>query len=175
MHVRRVVGHNVHNHFEAGVVRGGHHRVEIVECAEARIHVAVVDHVVAAIGQFGGVERRKPQGVHAQLAQVRYAACDAGDVAEPVAVRVAETAGVHLIDDGLLPPVVVRIVEGHAGPFHGGGGVAGQFIGLFAVEAARTACFSAGGACIEARWQTLSYECNHNKHIGNRSYLQTRQ
>lgn len=54
VHVRRVVGHNVHNHFEAGAVRSGHHRVEIVERTEARVHVAVVDHVVAAVGEFGG-------------------------------------------------------------------------------------------------------------------------
>ena len=62
-----VVGHDVHDHFDAGLVRGLGHRVEVVHGAQSRVDVAVVDHVVAAVRQIRGVERGEPDRVDAEF------------------------------------------------------------------------------------------------------------
>ena len=117
MLVGGVVGHDVHDHFDAGLVRGLGHRVEVVHGAQSRVDVAVVDHVVAAVRQIRGVERGEPDRVDAEVLQVIHLLGDAGDVAESVAVDVLEAARVDLVDDGLLPPVVIEVVGGHADSF----------------------------------------------------------
>ena len=98
-------------------MRGGGHRVEIGHGAEARVHVAVVDHVVAAVGQVGRVERAQPDRVDAEILQVIHFLGDTGDVSQPVAVHVFEAARVDLVDDGLLPPIVTHVIRGHYAPF----------------------------------------------------------
>ena len=115
--VGRVVRHDVDDHLDAGFMRGGGHRVEIGHGAEARVHVAVVDHVVAAVGQVGRVERAQPDRVDAEILQVIHFLGDAGDVSQPVAVHVFEAARVDLVDDGLLPPIVTHVIRGHYAPF----------------------------------------------------------
>ena len=109
-----VIGHDVHDHLDAGLMRGFGHGVEVVHGAQSRVDVAVVDHVVAAVRQIGGVERGEPDGVHAEALQVVHFLGDAGDVADAVAVNVLEAARVDLVDDGLLPPVVIEVICGHA-------------------------------------------------------------
>jgi hypothetical protein len=104
---RSVVGHDVDHDLQAQPVRLGDHRVEVVERAQARVHVPVVGDVVAAVGEFRGVERAEPEGVDAQCGQVAEALGDALEVPEPVTVGVGETAWIDLIDDGLPPPVRV--------------------------------------------------------------------
>ena len=73
--------------------------------AEQRLDVAVVGHVVAAVGHRRRVERRDPDGVDAEVAQVRQPGPDAGQVADAVAVAVGEAADVDLVDDRAAPPV----------------------------------------------------------------------
>jgi hypothetical protein len=110
--VRGVVGHDVHDDLDAGPVRRGRHRVEVVQGAQLRGHVAVVGHVVAAVGQRRRVERAQPDRVDAQLAQVAHPRRHAGDVADAVAVGVGEAARVDLVDHGLSPPVGVQVAVG---------------------------------------------------------------
>jgi len=40
----------------------------------------VVDHVVAAVGEFGGIERAQPDGVHAEGLQIVHLGGDAANV-----------------------------------------------------------------------------------------------
>ena len=112
-----VIGHDVHDYLDAGLMRGFGHGVEVVHGAQSRVDVAVVDHVVAAVRQIGGVERGEPDGVHAEVLQVVHFLGNAGDVADAVAVNVLEAARVNLVNDGLLPPVVIEVVGGHADSF----------------------------------------------------------
>ena len=49
-------------------------RVEVGQRAEQRVDVAVVGDVVAAVGHRRGVERREPDRVDAEVAQVAAAA-----------------------------------------------------------------------------------------------------
>jgi hypothetical protein len=87
------------------VTRLGQHRVELAD-------------VVAAVAQRRLVEGQEPQAVDAQPFEVVELLRQAGEVAEPVAVRVEEPAYGHLVEDGsLVPPVVGRIDRrGHTGP-----------------------------------------------------------
>ena len=93
------------------------HRVGIGERAEDRVDVAVVGDVVARVGLRRGVERREPDGVDAERAQVGQARGDAGEVTDAVAVAVGPRARVDLVDHRLAPPGGVRAVRG----VHGGG------------------------------------------------------
>ena len=101
---RGVVRHEVHDHADAGLVRGGDHLVRVRERAEPRVHGAVVRDVVAGVVLRGEVEGREPDRVHAELGQVVEARGDAAQVAHAVPVRVREGARVHLVDHGVHPP-----------------------------------------------------------------------
>ena len=100
-----VVRDDVDDDADAAGVQGFEHGVEVVEGPQARVDVAVVRHVVAAVGELGGIEGTQPDRVDAEFAQVVGAGGDARQIAQPVAVRVGEAAGVDLVDDGLAPPL----------------------------------------------------------------------
>ena len=72
--------------------------------AELRVDVAVVVHVVAAVGELGRVERAQPDGVHAEFGEVVDLLGDACDAAQARTAGVLEGTRVHLVDHGLLPP-----------------------------------------------------------------------
>lgn len=102
--VRGVVGDDVHDDLDAGLMRGAGELVEVVHGAELRVDVAVVVHIVAAVGELGRVEGAQPDGIHAQLLQVGDLLGHAGDIAEAGTGSVLEGTRVDLIDHGLLPP-----------------------------------------------------------------------
>jgi hypothetical protein len=83
---------------------GGEQRVEVVERPEGRVDVLVVAHVVAGVVLRRGIDRREPEHVDAEPGQVVEPPRDAGQVADPIAVRVGEAARIDLVDDRALPP-----------------------------------------------------------------------
>ena len=89
-------------------MRGGDQVVEVVQGAELGRDVAVVGHVVAAVGQRRGIERAEPDRVDAQAGQVADPRRDAREVTDAVAVAVGEAARVDLVDRRLTPPVGVQ-------------------------------------------------------------------
>jgi hypothetical protein len=99
-----VVDHQVHHQLHAAVVDRGQQRVEVGQRAERRLDVLVVADVVAGVVLRRPVDRGQPDDVDAQLGQVVEPAGDAGQVADPVTVRVGEAARVDLVDDCALPP-----------------------------------------------------------------------
>ncbi len=102
--VRGVVGHQVDDDAQVQLVRPRDQRVGVVERAEQRVDVAVVGDVVPVVVLGRGVERRDPQGVDTEVAQVGQSRGDAREVADAVAVAVGEAADVDLVDDGVAPP-----------------------------------------------------------------------
>lgn len=107
MLVRGVVGHDVDDQADAREVQRRHQLVELLERADARVHIPVVSDVVPAVGQRGRVERAQPYRVDAQRLQIWDARDDAAQVAQPVAVGIGEGARIDLVHDGLTPPVWV--------------------------------------------------------------------
>ena len=102
--VGAVVRHDVDHDLDAVLVGGLGELVEIVHGAELRVDVAVIVHVVAAVGKLGRVERAQPDGVHAEFGEVVDLLGDACDAAQARTAGVLEGTRVHLIHHGLLPP-----------------------------------------------------------------------
>src|SRR5579872_6388777 len=80
------------------------HAVEVGHRAEQWIDPAVVRNVVAEILHRRGIERRDPDRIDAELAQIGDAADDPVQVADAIAVGILERARIDLIDRGGLPP-----------------------------------------------------------------------
>lgn len=102
--VGAVVRHDVDHDLDAPLVGGPSELVEVVHGAKLRVDVAVVVHVVTAVGELGRVERAQPDGVHAEFGEVVDLLGDAGDAAQARSARILEGTWVHLVDHGLLPP-----------------------------------------------------------------------
>ena len=110
--VAGVVDDEVDDEAHVALLDAGEHGVEVGHGAELFHHLAVVADVVAVVG-VGRVEvRAEPDDVDAEVLQVVELGGDAGQVADAVAVRVLEGAGVDLVDDGLLPPFLGVAVGG---------------------------------------------------------------
>ena len=86
------------------LVRARDQRVGVVERPEARVDVAVVGDVVAEVGHRRAEERRQPDGLDAEVADVLEPARDPAQVTDAVARRVGERARVDLVDGAPLPP-----------------------------------------------------------------------
>ena len=89
---------------EAKFVRAGYQSVEIGQIAEYGIDVTIVRHVITEILHRRLEEGRNPDRIHAELGDMRQALRDAGQIADPVAVRIHEAARIDLVDRRALPP-----------------------------------------------------------------------
>jgi hypothetical protein len=70
--------------------------------AELRQHLGEVGHVVAAVPQRRGEERRQPEAVHAEPLQVVELLDQPAQVAAAVTVAVLERPDEDLVEDGTL-------------------------------------------------------------------------
>ncbi len=95
-----VVGHHVDDHLQSSAVQGRDQRLEVGQRAEPRIDVAVVDDVVATVGERGRIERAEPDRIHAQLREIADAGGDPRQVTDAVTVGVGEAPRVDLVDHG---------------------------------------------------------------------------
>ena len=102
--------HEIEQEAQPAGVAGGDQRIEIGQRAVVGRDVRVIADVVAEVVLRRGIDRREPDGVHAQRrigpGQVIEAIDDAAQVADAVAVRIGEAAGVDLVDDRPFPPPV---------------------------------------------------------------------
>ena len=87
----------------------GDQRVGVGQGAEQRVDVRVVRDVVAVVVLRRGVERRDPERVDPEVAQVGQPRRDPGQVADAVAVAVGEAADVDLVGDRVPPPGCRRL------------------------------------------------------------------
>ena len=95
--VGRVVRDEVEEHAQPELVGAGDQRVGVGERAEERVDVGVVGDVVAEVGHRRAVDRRQPDRVGAEVADVLEPIGDPAQVAEAVAVtrrrRIAGRSG----------------------------------------------------------------------------------
>jgi hypothetical protein len=112
--VGHVVGDDVDDRAQAQPAGLGDERLGLGQRAELGVDRPVVGDVVAAVGPGREVPGVEPEGVDAEVAEVRETVADAGQVADPVAVPVGEAPHVHLVHRGSTPPVVT-----HVPPFGG--------------------------------------------------------
>src|SRR5215472_18356564 len=104
MLIRAVVGDEIDDDPDLPRAGLGDQGVEVSERALARVDIAVVSHVIAAVGPRGWVEGRQPDGVDAERGEVVQPRQDPAQVPEAVAVGVGEGGRVDLVDDGTAPP-----------------------------------------------------------------------
>ena len=100
-----VVGDDIDDDLDPPRVQQGGQLIEVSECAQLRVDVAVVVHVVPAVREGRGVERAEPNRVDAQRGQVGDPGNDPPEVAEAVPAGVGEAARVDLVHHRLPPPV----------------------------------------------------------------------
>ena len=103
--LRGVVHHQVRDYPDVAFPGLGHQLVEVRHGPVLRVDSHVVGNVISEIHLRRGKERRDPDRVHAQAAQVVQVRGDAVEVAHAVAVGVGKTARINFVDDGVLPPV----------------------------------------------------------------------
>lgn len=104
MTVRRVIGNEVQDQLQSPRMKGRDQPVEGVEIAEHGIDISVVGAVVAEIPSWRRINRRQPDRVGPEPAQIIETAEKTGDIADAVPVSVHEGRGGDLVDDAALPP-----------------------------------------------------------------------
>src|SRR5262245_34761331 len=85
-------------------MRLGQKCIEITQGTEDRIDVGVIADIVAEIGHWRRIDRRNPDGVHAEPLQIVEFAPNADEITNAIAVPVHKRAWIDLIDDATLPP-----------------------------------------------------------------------
>src|SRR5437870_13764159 len=68
------------------------------------MNIGVIGNVIAKIGHRRRVNRREPDGVNAEPAQVIQLAGDTREVSYPIPIAIEKTAWVDLINHARLPP-----------------------------------------------------------------------
>jgi hypothetical protein len=99
-----VVGHQVHRHLHAQPVSGVRQPVQRLDAAEQRVDIARIRDVVAVVGHRRDHHRVEPDRVHAQRLEVIQRGGHAAQVADAVAVAVAERPRVDLVEHRARPP-----------------------------------------------------------------------
>ena len=116
--VRRVVDHQLGDHPHAARVRHCDEPPGVGQRAVVGMHAAVVADVVAVVEPRRRVERQQPDRVDAEIGDVVELGDQAGEIANPVVVRIEERFQMELIDDRVLVPLLVLGARGvnHARP-----------------------------------------------------------
>jgi len=104
MLVGGVAGDEVEHHADAELLRLGEEGAQVLVGAVARGDAVEVGHVVAGVAEGGDEAGVQPDGVDAEVAEVGELLDDAAEVADAVAVGVAEGLRVDLVEDGVLEP-----------------------------------------------------------------------
>ena len=104
MLVGGVVHDKIHEHTQATLVRTVEHLFEDVKVAVIGMNAAVIGDIVAVVGVGRRVKRRKPNAVDIQRGDVIELTVHAPQIADTVAVTVAEAPRPYLIDSHLLVP-----------------------------------------------------------------------
>src|SRR5882724_1572589 len=79
-------------------------RTEIIERAETRINIKIIGDVVAVVAQRGRIKWQQPDCGDPQLLKVIQLFDQAAEITHPVAVAIAESLNVQLVDDRVLVP-----------------------------------------------------------------------
>ena len=88
------------------LMRAGDKGVEIGQRAKDRVDVLIIADVIAHVLHRAAEEGREPDRIHAKRSQMLQPPGDAGQVADPVAIRVLKRPGIDLIGHRTTPPVL---------------------------------------------------------------------
>ena len=101
-----MVDYQIHHHAHTQLVGARNEGVKGCQVAKQWVNVAVVGDVVAVVGLRRAIDGGDPDDIDPEARQVLEATVDTVEVSNPVAVRVLERAGIHLVEDRVFPPRV---------------------------------------------------------------------
>ena len=93
-----VVEDHVEHEADAPVCGFADQSVRVVHCAEHGIDAVIISYVVAVVVHGREEERGDPKIVDPEILQIIKAAYDSAEIADTVAVRIAERFNVNLIN-----------------------------------------------------------------------------
>jgi len=99
-----VVWHQIENDLQIARMRRSNQRIEIIQRAEYRIDSQIVGDVIAKVGHRRRKDRRQPNRIDAEIAEIEHMIDDSGQIADSVAIRVLKRPWVNLIENSALPP-----------------------------------------------------------------------
>ena len=105
-----VVQHLIHNDPDAHAVSLVQQHLEILQGAVIGVDIVIVGHIVAIIHHRGFVDGGKPDTIHTQLLQLGKLGHNALQITDAIAVAVAKTLAVDLVDNRFLPPFFLHNV-----------------------------------------------------------------
>ena len=85
-------------------MRAVEHVFEYLQISEIRMDAFVIGYVIAVVGVGGGIKGREPYAVDIERGNVVQLRQNAPQIADTVAVAVAEAPRPYLIDSHLLVP-----------------------------------------------------------------------
>ena len=107
MFIGSVVQNHIHQDLQPPGVGLPEQNLHIFQVTEERIDVLIIGNIVTIVILGRLKHRRQPDGIHAQALDVIQLLGNAPDIAQAVTVGVTETAGIDLINNGLLPPFCI--------------------------------------------------------------------
>ncbi len=99
-----MIDNEIHKDLHAAFMSLFENHFEIVESAEFGIDILIIGNIVAVVAVGGGINRREPDAVNAEALDIIKLAVNARQIADTVAVAVAERAAPDLIDRHFLEP-----------------------------------------------------------------------
>ena len=100
--------HQVNQNLQAQIMRLFNQRIEITQCPEHRIDIAVIRDIIAEIKHGGFKEWRDPNRVHPKACDMIKAVNDPRQIANPIIIAVLIAARVDLIDHRTTPPILIN-------------------------------------------------------------------
>src|SRR5262245_33542869 len=104
MTIGRVMVNVIENDHDSARMRRRAEAVEFIQRAEQRIDVTVIADIVSEVGHRRRIDRRHPDRVDTEPAQIVQTLAYSLEVADPVAICVLKRARVDLVNDPMLPP-----------------------------------------------------------------------
>ena len=109
--VARMIDNQIHNELHAALVKPLQNGPERLHAAIFRRNVRVIRNIIAAVRTGRRIERREPDAVDAELLQIIQLFQYPPQIADPVAVAVAEAPGPDLIKNLVLIPSCVTHIH----------------------------------------------------------------
>src|SRR6184192_573630 len=81
-------------------MRGIQKHPEIIERAEIRINIEIIGNIVTIVAQRRRIERQQPDGGDPEFLEIIQLLHEPAKIAHAVAIAVAKSLDVQLVDDG---------------------------------------------------------------------------
>jgi len=107
MFVTGVVHYQVHQQLNASCMQANEQCIEVGNSAKCGRNSFIITYIVPIIIVGRSINGIEPYQAYAQALNIIQFGDQSGQVADPIAITVFETAGVDLVNDGFFPPFFI--------------------------------------------------------------------